>query len=154
MSINPLGAIFDLGKFLIQKKWPNPAEQAAEMLKLEALRQKGDIAELTAHVTLISAQLKINEIEATHKSLFVAGWRPATGWACLAGLLYPFFTSLLSWGLQLASWVFGADVSGFPMPPKVEAENLVFILIGMLGLGKMRSDDKKNGVQTDNIGGR
>jgi hypothetical protein len=40
------------------------------------------------------------------------------------------------------------------MPPKVEAENLVFILIGMLGLGKMRSDDKKNGVQTDNIGGR
>ena len=37
---------------------------------------------------LAKGQLDVNKVEAAHKSLFVAGWRPSIGWCCSLGLLY------------------------------------------------------------------
>ena len=88
MDINPLSALFDIGKIAIEKIWPDPAKQAEQLFKLEELKQKGDLAELNAHVQSLTGQLEINKTEAAHASIFVAGWRPFVGWCCGFALLY------------------------------------------------------------------
>ncbi len=88
MSIDPITAALNVGKTLIEKIFPDPQKQAQEMRLLEELHQKGDLAELNARVTLLNGQLEINKVEATHSSIFVAGWRPFIGWVCGLALLY------------------------------------------------------------------
>ena len=39
---------------------------------------------------IIELQTKINEIEAGHRTVFVAGWRPFIGWVCGVALAYNF----------------------------------------------------------------
>ena len=36
------------------------------------------------------AQIEVNKIEASHRSIFVAGWRPCCGWICAIALGYHF----------------------------------------------------------------
>jgi hypothetical protein len=146
MNLNPIEALFDIGRVAIEKIWPDPTKRAQEIRKLEEMKQKGDIARLTAHVELMLAQVKVNLEEAKHKSIFVAGWRPFIGWVgglslAYAGLIYP----LLTW-----VWKF-SGIDGDP-PPFVESATLGAIVTGMLGIGSMRSYDKTKGVQTDKIG--
>lgn len=145
MSIDPLSAIFDLGKSAIERIWPDPVQRAAEMRKLEELRQNGNLAELNAHVQLMLAQIKVNEVSAQHKSLFVSGARPAAIWAGVfsmswAGIVHP----LLTW-----VWAF-ADFPGNP-PPLIESGALASIVTGLLGVGSMRSYDKMKGVSKDSL---
>lgn len=152
MAIDPITAIFSIGKLFIERNWPDPTKQAEEMRKLSELAQTGDLARLDAHVKLMMGQLEINKIEAQNKSLFVSGWRPGVGWVCLSGLTYPIVTSLFSWLLQVAAFVFGADLTDFPLPPSLETGALVSLLLGLLGMGAMRSYDKSVGVETNSLG--
>ena len=91
--------------------------------------------ERTTSQKLRDAQLEVNKVEAGHTSLFVAGWRPFIGWTCGVALCYhfvlqPFFTFLL--------YSFG-----YPMDlPQFDMSTLTTILLGMLGLGGMRSFEK------------
>lgn len=145
MSINPLDAIFSLGSTLLEKVWPDPTKQAEELRKLEELRQKGDLAELNAHVQGIQGQLAINAKEAEHPSVFVAGWRPFVGWVggfslAYAGILEPL--------LRFAATMFGY-VGDFPI---IDTSMSMQILLGMLGIGGMRSYDKKNKTNTSRAG--
>ena len=80
-------------------------------------------------------QLEINKVEAAHKSLFVAGWRPAIGWVCMLGLLYNTIIANV-----LSIWI---EV------PEVDTTLLVPVMMGMLGLGAMRSDEKVNHVSRE-----
>jgi len=84
---------------------------------------------------LLEGQLEINKVEAAHKSLFVAGWRPAIGWTCGIALLY---STILSPILDI--WF---------VIPKVDTSLLQTVLMGMLGLGAMRSYEKTKGVQRE-----
>tara|TARA_R110000824_G_scaffold66265_1_gene172047 strand:- start:2993 stop:3370 length:378 start_codon:yes stop_codon:yes gene_type:complete len=84
---------------------------------------------------LAKGQLEVNKTEAAHKSLFVAGWRPAIGWICGLSLLYSTMLSPI-----LGIW--------FTVPP-VNDELLSTVLMGMLGLGAMRSFEKYKGVQRE-----
>ena len=84
---------------------------------------------------LLKGQLEVNKVEAAHKSLFVAGWRPAIGWICGIALLY---STILSTILDI--W--------FTVTP-VETSLLQTVLMGMLGLGAMRSYEKTKGVQRE-----
>ena len=151
MSFDPLSAAFDLGKIAIEKIWPDPTKRAEQMRKLEALRQKGDLAELNAHVQLMVGQLDVNKVEAAHKSIFVAGWRPWIGWVggvslAYAGILHP----LLVWVWTLLQATGKIPVTIEP-PPYVAAGLLGTIVTGMLGIGTMRTIDKKNNTQTDRL---
>jgi len=151
--MDPITVALGLGKVLIERIWPNPAEQARELRKLEELAQAGNLAKLNAHVELMKGQLEINKIEAGHKSLFVAGWRPAVGWSGILGLVYAAVVHpLLLWAWSMMSiWV---DIpEGVVPPPDVNVETLVALLTGMLGIGTMRSYDKKINKNTDSIGG-
>jgi hypothetical protein len=84
---------------------------------------------------LAKGQLAVNAVEAAHKSLFVAGWRPFVGWICGVGLLYNVLISQI-----LAIWF---------AVPTVDPSLLTPILMGMLGMGAMRSYEKTKGVQRE-----
>lgn len=147
MSIEPIGAVLNLGQSLIERIWPDPEKQAIELRKLKELEQKGDLAELKAHVNLMVAQLKVNEQEAGHDSIFVAGWRPFIGWTGGAALAYQFVVyPLLLWGWALL----GNDPA--EAPPVLESGALFSIVTAMLGVGGMRSFDKLRGTNTRKVG--
>jgi len=144
VDINPLSALFDIGKIAIEKIWPDPAKQAEQLFKLEELKQKGDLAELNAHVQSITGQLEINKVEAAHASIFVAGWRPFVGWCCGFALLY---ASILEPLMRFIATMFGYTGT-FPI---IDTNTTMQVLLGMLGLVGARSYEKKNKVQRDSL---
>lgn len=152
MNFDPLSAAFDLGKTAIERIWPDPIRRAEEMRKLEELRAKGNSEDLNAHVQLMLAQIKVNEISAAHPSIWVAGPRPFILWVGgfslgYAGLIYP----LLLWVWSILQGV-GTIPADMHPPPFVESATLSAIVGALLGVGGMRSYDKKQGTQTDRIG--
>ena len=131
--MNPLllGPLFELGKGIIDRIFPDPAQKAAAELELMKMTQDGDLKQ-------IMGQLEINAREAQHQSIWVAGWRPFFGWAGGAGFVY---ATLLQ---PVLAWV-GA-VKGWPAPPEVNIDLLWVVVTGLLGLGTLRSVDKAKGV--------
>ena len=110
-----------------------------ERLELE-LRAK----ELDQSIDL--AQIGVNQVEAQHSSIFVAGWRPAIGWIGAAAMAYQFlFYPMLLWG-----WTWMQGMGWIPKeltpPPVLEADQLWVILSGILGIAGMRSFEKTKGV--------
>ena len=90
----------------------------------------------------VMAQIEVNKVEAAHHNMFVAGWRPAIGWICALGmggnfLVIPF----VNMGLELT----GTDV----LIPMIELAEMMPVLMGMLGLGAMRSFEKAKGVSRE-----
>ncbi len=151
MSFDPISALFDVGKTVVERVWPDPIRRAVEIRKLEELRLGGDIEKLKMGVQLLTGQMEINKIEASHKSIFVAGWRPAIGWVGAAALFYQFIAyPLLLWLWQIADAVLEVPVGVVP-PVLGETEALYTIILGMLGIGAMRSYDKRNGVETNSL---
>jgi hypothetical protein len=88
---------------------------------------------------LAKAQLEVNKAEAQHKSLFVSGWRPAVGWCCVFGMMGNFmvipFTNFVLALLKI-------DV----VVPLIDTATMMPVLMGMLGLGAMRTYEKRTGV--------
>ena len=91
------------------------------------------------HQELMKGQLEINKIEAAHTSIFVSGWRPALGWVCTLGMFGNFITIPFS-NFVLA--LIEVDV----VIPLVPLETMMPVLMGMLGLGGLRSYEKKQGI--------
>ena len=88
---------------------------------------------------LAKAQLEVNKVEAAHKSLFVAGWRPAVGWVCVLGMFGNFIT------IPFSNFVLALLELNIVIP-LVPLETMMPVLMGMLGLGAMRTYEKKSGV--------
>lgn len=86
------------------------------------------------------AQLEINKAEAASGSLFKGGWRPFVGWTCGVALLYHFILTPLI--------LFGVGLSGATIPPLPEFDmsSLMTVLMGMLGLGGLRTYEKQKGL--------
>jgi len=81
-------------------------------------------------------QLEVNKVEAAHKSLFVSGWRPAIGWICGFALMYSTILAPI-----LGIWF---------VVPAVDSSLLTSVLMGMLGLGAMRTVEKTKAVARSN----
>ena len=144
MSFDPLSAALDVGKSLIEKIWPDPVKQSQEIRKLQELHQKGDLAALNAEVQLLLGQINVNATEASHKSIFVAGWRPFVGWVCGFGLLY---ASVIEPLMRFIATV--NDYTGtFPV---LDTTITMQVLLGMLGLGLMRTKEKEKGTHKDSL---
>ena len=84
----------------------------------------------------VLAQLEVNKAEAASGSLFKGGWRPAIGWICGLALLWSF---ILQPFLVFFLLVFGVDL---PPLPEIGTADLMPILLGMRGLGGLRSYEK------------
>lgn len=105
---------------------------------------------LSAITGVVQGQLAINMKEAEHGSVFVAGWRPAVGWICAAGLAWNYIFQPL---LLYAAWIIpeGAELAN---APELDIADLLVILGGMLGLGTLRTYEKSVGVaRTGTLGG-
>jgi len=89
---------------------------------------------------LALAQVSINKEEAKHRSIFVSGWRPFVGWTCGVALAYHFVLQPLI--------LFGVTVAGVELPPlpSFDMGSLMTVLMGMLGLGGLRTYEKQKGL--------
>jgi len=84
----------------------------------------------------------VNKIEAQSSSLFVAGWRPFAGW--IGGVAFAYAAVIEPIARFVAKVVY--DYQG--NFPDINTELTIQVLLGMLGLGLMRSFDKKQGTDT------
>lgn len=111
ISLNPISILLGLGKELIGLI-PDGNKRAELTQQLQ-----------NAEVEMAKAQMEVNKVEAASDNFFKSGWRPATGWVGVAGLVW--YVVAPSMGLPTA----GTDV-------------LVSILAGLLGLGGFRTLEK------------
>ena len=88
---------------------------------------------------IAKGQMEINAVEAANSNVFVSGWRPFIGWTCGLGMFGNFITIPFS-NFVLA--LFEVDI----VIPLVPLETMMPVLMGMLGLGAMRTYEKKSGV--------
>lgn len=140
MALFDLNAIPALIGKVIDRVIPDPVAAAEAKFKVATLAQNGELEQLHAETQLAVGQLEINKVEAASSSIFVAGWRPFIGWICGISLAYAGLIEPLS--RFLAQVVFHY-VGAFPI---VDTTVTLQVLLGLLGLGVLRSVDKKNGV--------
>lgn len=124
---------------ILDKLFPDPKAAADAKLEVMRLAQTGELAQLDADVKLAVGQMEINKAEASNSSLFVSGWRPAVGWCCAAAFGFKFIGGpLLVIIMQLA---------GHPITlPEFDYTEMSTILLGMLGLGGLRTVEKVKGA--------
>jgi|TARA_R110002020_G_scaffold65563_3_gene173133 hypothetical protein len=117
---------------VLDRFFPNKEERAKAEREIEA--------KLTAHLASIDlAQLEVNKQEASHRSLLVAGWRPFVGWTCGLALFYTYLIQ------PMATFVLAQTGHLIQLPP-VDLSAMMPVLLGMLGLGGLRSFEKYKGV--------
>jgi hypothetical protein len=125
---------------LVDDLFTTDEERSHAKIKIMELQASGQLA-----------QLGVNMKEAEHKSLFVAGWRPAVGWVCVIALfwnyiLYPVFTAMVSY-IAMVNGV-AVDFSGIPV---ADMATMMPVLLGMLGLGAMRTYEKQQQVHSNSM---
>jgi hypothetical protein len=135
-----IGPILELGKGLVNRFFPDPVQAAAAQLELLKMAQTGELAQLAADAEIAKAQIAVNSAEASSGNAYASSWRPTVGYVCVAGLFYTFLLQpLLPWFAA----VFGLDVP--PLPP-LDTNVLMTLLLGMLGIGGMRTAERMKGV--------
>ena len=125
MDITGLGAVSDLVNTAINKIWPD---------KSEAEKQQ-----LAAAVMIVQGQIDTNKIEAANPSVFVSGWRPFIGWVCGSACAWNWI------GLPIAK--VGLMLAGYQLDlAPANLTEMMPVLMGMLGLGGLRTIEKIKGV--------
>ena len=113
---------------VLDKFVPDPAAKQQAEAELRNSLQKWD-----------EAQTEVNKVEAGSRSLFVAGWRPFIGWVCGSAFAYHY---VLQPFLLFLFALYGKTVA----LPVFSMESLLTVLLGLLGLGGMRTYEKFKGV--------
>lgn len=125
MALDPLTAGIDLAKTVIGTIWP---DKSAE-----------EQAQLAAAVGLVQGQLAINQTEAASPSVFTSGWRPFIGWTCGVACGWNWL------GLPMATFILAAAGHPLALAP-ADLSQMWPLLMGMLGLGTLRTFEKVKGV--------
>jgi len=117
---------------VLDRFFPNKEEKAKA--------QREIASRLTDHLAHIDiAQIQVNQQEATHRNLFVAGWRPFIGWSCGLALFYTYLAQ------PVITFVLVQQGQYVDLPP-VDLGAMMPVLLGMLGLGGLRSWEKAKGI--------
>ena len=114
--------------------------------KAKLAHEIATMAEKHAHDAAM-AQVEVNKAEAQHRSVFVAGWRPFLGW-CLS--------FAMAWHFVLAPMtMFVCTYAGVEIPelPTFDMDSLMTVLLGMLGLGGLRTVEKVKELLSSRIHG-
>lgn len=104
----------------------NAEEQAQLQIQLTQMLMQREVD---------AAQAATNTAQATNPNLFVSGPRPAAMWICVFGLAWQFII------LQMIEYI-NAQFGHTLVMPVFDTSSLIALLVGMLGLGGMRSYDK------------
>jgi hypothetical protein len=125
MSITGLSEVSDLINTAIKTIWPDKSAQEQQ--------------EIAAAVMVVQGQIDTNKEEAKSPSVFVSGWRPFIGWVCGLACAWNWI------GLPMA--MFGTKIAGYSVElAPASLTEMMPILIGMLGLGGLRTVERLNGV--------
>lgn len=119
--ITAVGNVFD-------QLFTSDEERAQAEFVLEKLRQEPYVL-----------QAEINKLEAQHRSIFVAGWRPMVGWICAAAMGWHFVV------YDFCVWYAKAYAPEFVPPALGGTSELLTVLLAMLGIGGLRTFEKVNG---------
>ena len=139
-NISDIGGILTSAREAITgKKVLDPVEMAKIDLALETLDNK-----------LKTGQIDINKIEAAHKSIFVAGWRPFIGWTAGVAIAYVFVVQPIVWWIIKLFVVFGDIILTKEQmiviePVMLDVGQLMSLVIAMLGMASLRTYEKKTG---------
>jgi hypothetical protein len=135
MPFDPITAILSVGNSLIDRLIPDKTAAAAAKAQLVQMQIQGDLEAM-------KGQLAADTAEAANQSVFVAGWRPFVGWVC--GLAFA-YALILQPFILLSITAFHVQIDRSQIPT-LDLSTMMPILIGMLGLGAMRSYDKTQGT--------
>lgn len=125
LDVTGVGAVADLASNVINKIWPDKSEEEKQ--------------QLAAAVMVVQGQIDINKEEAKSESVFVAGWRPFIGWVCGSACAWNWI------GLPIAKA--GLLIAGYGLDIKsADLSEMLPVLMGMLGLGALRTAEKFKGV--------
>lgn len=124
-DLTGLGSVADLAGTIIGRIWPDKTEQ--------------EKAQMAAALTIVQGQLDANKAEAANPSVFVSGWRPFIGWVCGAACAWNWI------GLPVAVFVAAYLGKTLSLRP-ADIGEMMPILLGMLGLGGLRTVEKINNV--------
>ncbi len=146
-GLMPWDSIVDLGKDLIDKFIPDKTKAMELKAQMDAAQQAGQLQELSLAYDNANKQADTNTAEANAAAgklsafgaFFVAGWRPACGWVCAVTLIYQTIVrDAVAVGASLVQH------TAVILPP-LDTQLTTTALLGMLGLGAMRSVDKYTG---------
>jgi hypothetical protein len=131
--IGLIGAVLPAVTDIIGRFLPEDPEKRAEA-------EREIEAQLSEHLAKIDiAQLDINKTEAAHRSIFVAGWRPFIGWSCGVALAWNYIAQpILIFTL--------AQTGNLVDLPALDMSQMMPVLMGMLGLGGLRTFEKYKSV--------
>lgn len=118
---------------VVEKVIPDKVQQSVAKSELEkALIQNANTINLET--------IKTNQVEAGHRSVWVAGWRPAIGWSCSLGIAWLFI------GHPIATWL--AMINGVDemVMPTIPTDILLELTFAMLGMAGLRTFEKLKGV--------
>jgi len=131
MAIPVVLAGIGLINSIISRVWPDKTEQEKAQLAAAMAADEN-------FTKLMTGQMAVNEAEASSSNLFVAGWRPAVGWVCALAFAWQFV------GLPILLFI--TSLFHYPViAPVFDFATMSTVLMGMLGLGAMRSYDKQKG---------
>ena len=121
---------------LLDKIIPDP--EMREKAKIELLKSEraSDIEELRLALSADQMQADINKIEAANPNLFIAGWRPFIGWVCGTAFAYHFVLQ------PILAFIIANINDGKIELPSFDMQALSTVLMGMLGLGGLRTLEK------------
>lgn len=139
IPIPVIDGVFAVGLKLVDRLFPDAKAADAAKLELLKMQQVGDLAQMNADLQLSLGQIEVNKVEAANASVYVSGWRPAVGWTCAAAFAYKFVLAPFI--------VLGLTAAGHAISlPVLDFTEMSTILLGMLGLGGMRTVEKIKGV--------
>lgn len=142
LDITGIGSVADiLGKVFdkVSAYIPDPVQKAAAQQKLAEMAQAQEFKNIDAVLSAAQQQTDINKQEAASTSLFVAGWRPGIGWSCATAFFWSYVLA------PLLTFILAA--AGHPVSlPVLDVSGMMPVLLGMLGLGSMRSIEKIKGA--------
>lgn len=120
---------------LLDKLIPDPEARAKAQLELTKAGRESDLEEFRLALSADQMQADINRTEAASPELFIAGWRPFIGWVCGVAFCYHFIVQpLLAFAI--------ANAGGEVKLPVFDMDALSTVLMGMLGLGGLRTIEK------------
>jgi len=108
------------------------------------LKTKLDFELRKAYADANLAQIDVNKEQAKHPSIFVAGARPSIMWICAFGLGWQFVFQ------PIAVWYMALTASPIVLPI-IPTEGLLSLTLALLGLGGMRTFEKRNNTHRNNM---
>lgn len=133
MSITGFGEIAQAVGGIVNKFLPDKSQEEKDALTRE-------LAQMSFDQAVILSQTDTNKAEAANASVFVAGWRPFIGWVCGCAFAWTFVAGPM---VSYLAKLLGATVD----LPALDLSQLSPVLMGMLGLGAMRTVEKVSGIK-------